>query len=132
MNSLLRFAGAQPVDPRIEPWLQQHRGELGGLARHWFARIRNCGEDVLELLHDGCPVACVGDAPFAYVNVFRAHLNIGFFRGAELVDPDGLLSGNGRWMRHVKLKTASAVDAEALHRLIKAAYANIRRCLDCA
>jgi len=41
-------------------------------------------------LHDGYPVACVDDAPFGYVNVFKAHINVGFFFGAQLEDPTGL------------------------------------------
>ncbi len=40
--------------------------------------MRECGGDVRELMHDGCPTVCVGDAAFAYVNVFKAHMNVGF------------------------------------------------------
>jgi hypothetical protein len=36
--------------------------------------------------------------------VFTAHVNVGFFRGAELSDPNGLLQGTGKFMRHVKLR----------------------------
>ena len=61
--------------------------------------MRNCGDDVREVLHDGHPTACVADAAFAYVNAFKAHVNVGFFRGAEIVDPDGLLEGTGKFMR---------------------------------
>ena len=38
--------------------------------------MRACGEDVLELMHDGHPVACVEDVPFAYVDVFKSHTNV--------------------------------------------------------
>ena len=41
-------------------------------------RMAECGDEVRELLHDGCPVACLGDAPFGYVNVFTSHVNVGF------------------------------------------------------
>ena len=57
--------------------------------------MRECGDDVVELIHDGCPVALVGDAPFAYVNVFKSHVNVGFYRGCDLNDPQELLEGNG-------------------------------------
>ena len=76
-------------------------------------------------MHDGCPVACVDDAPFGYVNVFRTHVNVGFFQGAALPDPAGLLEGKGKSMRHVKLKPGLAVDASALEALIVAAYQDI-------
>jgi len=88
--------------------------------------MRNCGDDVLELMHDGCPTVCVADAPFGYVNVFTAHVNVGFFLGAELNDPAALLLGNGKRMRHVKLRPESAVDIDALGALIEAAYADIK------
>lgn len=106
------------------------RGELGAVAKRWFEVIRGCGGDVRELLHDGHPTACVNSAAFAYVNAFRAHVNVGFFRGTELPDPRRLLEGTGRMMRHVKLRPAEGIDATALGGLIRTAYADIKRQLD--
>ncbi|HTQ56342.1 MAG TPA: DUF1801 domain-containing protein [Bryobacteraceae bacterium] len=123
---MLRFNGAVERDPAIDAWLEAHAGELGAMARRWFEAMRNCGDEVRELLHDGCPVACLGDAPFGYVNVFSAHVNVGFFQGAALPDPDRLLQGSGRFMRHVKLRPGAAANAAALSRLIEAAYADIK------
>jgi hypothetical protein len=94
---------------------------------HWFNVMRECGDDVRELLHDGHPTVCVGDAAFAYVNAFTAHVNVGFFRGAELSDPGGLLEGTGKFMRHVKLGPGRDVDTAALLKLIKAAYTDMKR-----
>jgi hypothetical protein len=88
--------------------------------------MRKCGDEVREILHDGCPVACLGDAPFGYVNVFTAHINVGFFHGASLADPARMLQGSGKFMRHVKLRPGSATDAAALSKLIEAAYADIK------
>lgn len=87
--------------------------------------MRQCGDDVRELVHDGCPVACVEDAPFGYVNAFRAHVNVGFFQGASLPDPAGLLEGEGKYMRHVKIRPGTAFDAASLAALITAAYRDI-------
>jgi hypothetical protein len=125
-TDLLRFNGAVERDPAIDTWMNEHRGELGTIAQEWFEVMRGCGDEVRELLHDGCPVACFGDAPFGYVNVFSSHVNVGFFQGAALPDPAGLLQGAGRFMRHVKLRPGTAVDAEALNRLIEAAYSDIK------
>lgn len=127
MSQVLRFYGAVERDPAIEVWMREHAGDLGTIAQCWFQVMRNCGADVRELLHDGHPTACVGDAAFAYVNAFRAHVNIGFFRGAELPDPHGLLEGAGKYMRHVKLRPERDVDAPALRILTKAAYHNMQR-----
>jgi hypothetical protein len=123
---LLRFPSAVERDPAVDAWFTRRPPELGAIAREWFARMRDCGPDVRELLHDGHPTACVEDAAFGYANVFTAHVNIGFFRGAELPDPAGLLQGEGKYMRHVKLRPDAAVDAASLAALIAAAYLDIK------
>jgi len=127
MHRLLRFPSSVKRDPAIEVWMHEHAGELGVIAQRWFEVMRDCGDDVQELLHDGHPTACVGDAAFAYVNAFKAHVNVGFFRGAEIADPEGLLEGTGKFMRHVKLGPERAVDATALMKLVEAAYTDMKR-----
>lgn len=130
MTKLFLFPSAVPRDPDIEAWLNAHAGELGMIARHWFTVMRDCGPDVCEILHDGHPTACVNQAAFAYVNVFKAHVNVGFFRGTEIPDPAQLLEGTGRNMRHVKLRPGERGDAVALTNLIKRAYQDMRARLD--
>ena len=125
-TDILRFNGAVERDPAIDAWLKKHKGELGAIAHRWFEVMRNCGDEVRELLHDGCPTACLGDAPFGYVNVFIAHVNVGFFHGASLPDPARLLQGTGKYMRHVKLKPGTPTNAVALSSLIAAAYSDIK------
>lgn len=125
-TQLMRFNRAVERDPAINAWMKEHAGELGAIAHHWFAVMRQCGDEVRELLHDGCPVACLGDAPFGYVNVFTSHVNVGFFHGAALPDPARLLQGTGKFMRHVKLRPGMALNGTALTRLIGAAYSDIR------
>jgi len=127
MDALFKFTAAVKRDPAVEAWLRDHGGELGLIARHWFEVLRACGNDVRELLHDGHPTACVGDAAFAYVDAFKAHVNVGFFRGAELADPAGLLEGTGKYMRHVKLRPESDIDFKALTKLIETAYRDMQR-----
>ena len=122
MNEIFRFSSSVKRDPAIDAWMKEHSGELGAIARHWFDVMRERGDDVRELLHDGHPTACVADAAFAYVNAFTAHVNVGFFRGAELADPAQLLEGTGKYMRHVKLRPESQVDVRALLKLIDTAY----------
>jgi len=126
MTQLFRLPGSIKRDPAVEMWMRQHADELGEIARRWFGVMRKCGDDVREALHDGYPTACVGDAAFAYVGAFKAHVNIGFFRGAEIADPKVLLEGTGKFMRHVKLSTGRNVDAEALSKLIHTAYTDMK------
>ena len=110
----------------MDAWFAERTDSLGMIARAWFERMRDCGEDVVELVHDGGPVACVEDVPFAYVNAFTKHVNVGFFRGAFLPDPAALLQGTGKRMRHVKLLPGTEVDAGALAVLIQVAYREAR------
>ena len=130
MNRLFRISNAVERDPAIDAWMKDQAGELGSIARQWFDVMRRCGDEFRELMHDGCPVACVGDAPFGYVNAFKAHVNVGFFQGAELPDPAGLLEGSGKFMRHVKLKPGAAVNSAALRKLIDEAYSDIKARLE--
>ena len=129
MSQLWRFRTAVERDPVVAAWMREHSDALGAIAQRWFEVMRNCGDDVRELLHDGHPTACVGDAAFAYVNAFKAHVNVGFFRGTEIADPGGLLEGTGKFMRHVKLSPDREVDSVALTKLIEAAYIDMTRLL---
>lgn len=126
INDIFRVAGGIKRDPAVDAWLAEDPVELQSMARTWFLRMRQCGDAVVELVHDGCPVACVEDAPFAYVDSFTSHVNVGFFYGATLADPAGLLEGSGKRMRHVKLHPGREVDAAALGDLINAAFADIK------
>jgi len=130
MNRLFRISNTVERDPAIDAWMKEQAGELGSIARQWFDVMRRCGDEFRELMHDGCPVACVGDAPFGYVNAFKAHVNVGFFQGAELPDPAGLLEGSGKFMRHVKLKPGAAMNSTALLKLIDEAYSDIKARLE--
>ncbi len=123
---LLRLDGTVERDAAIDAWFEARGGELGEMGRRWFEVMRGCGDEVREVLHDGCPVACFGDVPFGYVNVFRAHMNVGFFQGAGLRDSAGLLEGAGKFMRHVKLRAGDDAHEDALRALIEAAYADIK------
>lgn len=125
-TELLRLNGTVERDPAIDAWLKHHRGELGAIAYEWFQAMRKCGDEVREILHDGCPVACFGDVPFGYVSVFTGHVNVGFFQGAGLPDPARLLQGAGKRMRHVKLRPGTATNRASLSRLIEAAYLDIK------
>jgi len=126
MTQLFRLPSAAKNDLSVDAWFAAGEDELRRMAKPWFERMRGCGTDVRELLHDGHPTACVEDAAFGYVNAFTAHVNVGFFHGAMLNDPASLLEGSGKRMRHVKLRYGQSVNSAALNDLITAAYRDIR------
>ena len=123
---LFPLKGGLRQNPAVEHWLESRSPELGAVASRWFDEFRQCGPDVVELLHDGHPTACVGDLAFGYVNAFRDHVNVGFFLGTSLSDPAGLLEGSGRFMRHIKVRAGVALDEAALQTLIRAAYTDMK------
>jgi hypothetical protein len=126
MVDIFRVSGGLKREPALDLWFSDGPLELRSIAQEWFVRMRRCGDDVREVMHDGCPVACVEDAPFGYVNSFNSHVNVGFFYGAFLEDPEGLLEGSGKRMRHVKLKPGRKVSPAALSDLVDAAYLDIK------
>ncbi len=68
---------------------------------------------------NGCWLA--GKAPVAYVYAGVDHLQFGFFRGASLRDPHGLLHGKGQYVRHIKLRRPADLDRAAFGALLQQA-----------
>lgn len=59
---------------------------------------------------------------FCYIGVFKKHVNLGFYYGAELPDPHGLLEGTGKNLRHIKVKNGEEVDQPALRDILQASF----------
>jgi hypothetical protein len=124
---LFTLDGARRRDPAVDGWIESRSAPFRPIVRRWFDAMRACGPDVVELLHDGHPTACVGNLAFGYVNAFSGHVNVGFFDGANLRDPAGMLEGTGRFMRHVKIRPDFPIDEAALRGLIVAAYGGMKQ-----
>ncbi|MCA3721716.1 DUF1801 domain-containing protein [Phenylobacterium sp.] len=118
MSTLFRLSGARGDDLDVATWFEASDDAIRCLTLHWFERIRACGLDVVELIHDHQPTACVGAAAFAYVAAYRARAAVGFFQGADPADPAGVLEGAGKRMRQVKLKWGQPAPEAALVDLI--------------
>ena len=126
MEKILRYTEKDFQDFTMSQWLQTKETTLQPIAIKWCNEIKNCGIDVQQIFHDDCPTACVDNAPFAYVNIFKAHVNVGFFYGAFLPDTHKLLQGNGKRMRHITIKPGLDYNEPELQHFIKAAYADIK------
>lgn len=126
MDAILRFYGKDIEATDFDLWLEQKAEELRPIASKWLEIIKNVGPEVEAIFHDNYPICCIDDAPFAYINVYTAHVNVGFFYGAYLPDPSGILEGTGKHMRHVKLRPDSKPNEKAISTLIIAAYKDIK------
>lgn len=86
--------------------------------RKFVARVAPRLEEAVKW-GNGCWVNERG--PVAYVYSDKEYVQFGFFRGASLKDPKGLLEGKGQYVRHVKVRAASAIDERAFAALLKQA-----------
>ncbi len=60
------------------------------------------------------------------IQVFKRQVNLNFFKGAQLYDPQGILAGQGKQVRHVTFREINDVDYSALQVLIDQTIANER------
>ncbi|MGD2252891.1 MAG: DUF1801 domain-containing protein [Anaerolineales bacterium] len=102
-------------------------GYIDGL-QDWRAEVVS---NVRQLILEAAPEAAEAlkwaqpvyehNGPFCYIKAFKQHVNFGFWRGAELPDPAGLLQGAGEKMRHVKLSGLEDIKPGAFQDLVRAA-----------
>jgi len=99
-------------------------------------------EIVLETYHEAVAVVRLGDRAatyglgpkkmsedHCYVLPYTKWVNLGFFMGAELPDPEVLLEGTGASLRHVKVRPTGAADDPAVHALVESALTERRAAL---
>ena len=58
---------------------------------------------------------------FCYIGAYKAHINLGFYYGTDLIDPEHLLEGTGKKFRHIKIRSLENVDLESLKVLLRQA-----------
>lgn len=118
-RDLLQLAG-EPVRPVMES------------AR---ARILEIHPDACEVVRLGEKAASYGCGPrkmidgYAYIMPFRSWVNLGFFQGASLKDPQGLLEGTGAKLRHIKLRTVADTEQPGVRALVEEAHAERKAAL---
>jgi hypothetical protein len=99
---------------------------MGDLARGTKALISQIMPEVVEVVWENQRIAGYGVGPkkmseqFCYIAVFKKHINLGFYYGADLNDPSGLLQGTGKSLRHIKISDPAQLQDPALVRLVEA------------
>lgn len=111
MKAYPSFAAFQADQPR------KTRSVLRALRK----LVRQEAPDLVETVKwgNGCWIGAMG--PVALAHVEPDHVQFGFFAGASLRDPNGLLEGKGKFVRHVKVRSAATMDRAALAALVREA-----------
>jgi hypothetical protein len=86
--------------------------------------VRRAVPDANEVVYHGA--LCYGRGAKrseleVYISFHSAHVDLGFYRGARLADPDGLLCGDGKQMRHIKVGSVTDLNPAVFRRLVRAA-----------
>jgi hypothetical protein len=104
-------------------------------ARELRSLILDVHPGAVEVVRLGDRAATYGLGPkkmiegYCYIMPQRGYVNLGFYKGAKLRDPDGLLEGTGAAMRHVKVTDLGKSNRAALRRLVADALAERSKAL---
>jgi hypothetical protein len=101
-------------------------GSVDEVAERAEKLVREVGPTLKVETHWGMPWY-VGRDLVCLAGAFTNHVGMQFWRGSILPDPDHLLEGTGKNLRHVKLRTLEEVSSPKLARLIRAAIALDRK-----
>ena len=108
------------TSPRVTDFIDQLDASQKTTAQRLRDLVHEAVDACEEDLKWGKP-SFINGKPFAYIAAHKAHVNLGFYDGAALTDPKGLLEGTGKKMRHVKITDADAIDTEGLTALLRQA-----------
>jgi hypothetical protein len=117
----MRIKSALPRHPDVDAYVEGQPPELRQTTRFLVDLVRATVKGTTEAIWYGSPMFCApaGGDFFCYVAAQSRHVNLGFRKGTELDDPDGLLEGSGKGMRHVKLHAPDTIPKAKLARLLK-------------
>ncbi|MEO8027025.1 MAG: DUF1801 domain-containing protein [Bryobacteraceae bacterium] len=110
----------------LAQYLEDKDPEMVRIARGVQKLVRSVEPGMKQTMNSwNIPMIEKADGPFCLFRVAKAHVSLMFTRATSLPDPQGLLEGTGKNMRHVKLKTMADLKREGLRELVVAA-ANCR------
>ncbi len=124
---------ANPTHGRFDDILVGAAPELRAICVSLRRVVASLQEDFVEIVWPRQKIASYGVGPkkmsehYAYIAVQGSYVNLGFYHGAALRDPAGLLEGTGKRLRHVKLRSVSASRSPAVKALLRRAIEDRRR-----
>jgi hypothetical protein len=122
---------------QLEEFISRYTPEIGKLARAVLARMSKRLPGAVQLVYDNYNALAIGFGPSEKASeavfsiaLYPRWINLFFLQGAELPDPDGILLGSGKQVRHVVLRTATDLDRPEVKQLMEIALAQATRPID--
>jgi hypothetical protein len=120
------MANTKTGDPAVDTFLKGYSPQVREIAVKAREVILAVKPDASEKVYPGWKVIQYATGPdmksvFAAISPQRERVNLGLANGVDLEDPDGLLEGDGKAIRHVKLTSAEAAGAPAVRELVRGA-----------
>jgi uncharacterized protein DUF1801 len=114
-------------DP-IEDFFARYAPEVQAISRSLRAIVRSAMPQANEILyanqnHVGYSTSQSSRDRVVYICPMKDYVRLGFMRGTQIPDPDHKLVGEGKWLRHVKVRNLAEAAQPALRELTEAAWA---------
>ncbi len=106
--------------------------ELHPVCGYLRTLVASLDPEFFEIVWPKHKIASFGVGPkkmtqhYAYISVHPAHINLGFYHGASLPDPNAILEGTGKKLRHIKIPDSSSAKNKAVASLLRKAIAERR------
>jgi hypothetical protein len=124
----------RPPDRRLLDYLAPYDPDVSALALAVRETVLEEAPEAVESISKGYAVA-IGFSftgkplkdGFCHIAVYSTHVNLGFNRGALLADPNRVLAGTGKLIRHITLRDEADLHRAYLRRYIQAAVEQASR-----
>jgi hypothetical protein len=125
------MANTKTGDPAVDTFLKGYSPQVREIAVKAREAILSVKPDATEKVYPGWKVIQYGvgadmKSVFAAISPLRERVNLGLANGVDLPDPQGLLEGDGKAIRHVKLTSPEAAGAPAVRELIRGALQAVK------
>jgi hypothetical protein len=125
------MANTKTGDPAVDTFLKGYAPQVREIAVRAREAILSVFPEATEKVYPGWKVIQYGAGPemksvFAAISPLRERVNLGLANGVDLPDPHGLLEGDGKAIRHVKLTSPEAASAPAVKELIRGALEAVK------
>jgi hypothetical protein len=113
-------------NPTVDQWLEKLPPDLQRITRELIAIARKNMPGAQEFIYHDAVGYSINDSPFDRICYIapqkKGYINFGFFFGAGLPDPKKLLVGEGKRLRHIKIRSMEEAQNPALAKLIAATW----------